>query len=327
MKIFQVLFGLLLFGFINSSTETIIDLEVSTKYTFTTDYKNIYFRVKVSSLHDMYFQLSANDIGTNSQGDFKFDICGFHDYPSDNQVITGHSSCLNYIIPSLERKSGDVYYKYISETLEDIYYLSISLYMTRDDIFPKTLYINSKKKVEDLNILTEYIFLIDFTNYYFRVKISSLDNMYLQLSANDIGTNSQGDFKFDICGYKNNPSNDEIINSHEYCANDIIPSLVRTSDYIIYKYIWETLEDINYLSFHLTMKRNDVYPYKLYLYAEEKKGETQNSTEESSGSVGIILLIIFLPCIIIAAIVVVVCRFFCGGCRLRIGGGSNQNLI
>ena len=88
MKIFPVLFGLLLFGFINlNSVEGIRDLDVETKYTFVTSYTHYYFRVKVSNLVNMYLQLSANDVDINSKADCNLDICGFYDYPSDEEAI------------------------------------------------------------------------------------------------------------------------------------------------------------------------------------------------------------------------------------------------
>ena len=144
MKIFPVLLGLLLFGFINSSTSMIRDLEVLKEYTFVSSYTHYYFRVEVSNLVNMYIQLSAKDVDTNSKADFKLDICGFYDYPSDRDVMYGHEDCVSANTPSLEKKNGYVYYKYTWKELKDINYLAFSLTTMKNDVNPYTLFIYSE---------------------------------------------------------------------------------------------------------------------------------------------------------------------------------------
>ena len=174
---------------------------------------------------------------------------------------------------------------------------------------------SSTEGVKDLDVLTTYEFRSGYSNYYFRVKVSSLDNMYLELTAVNYGTNSERDFKFDICGFYDYPSDNQVINGHEYCENDLYPTLDRRSDYVHYRYTFSTLKDISYLALSLTM-RTSIYPYTLYIYSESGMGAA------------IIVLIICLPCIIVAAVVFAVCRFCCGGCRIRINaGGSGGNYI
>ena len=174
---------------------------------------------------------------------------------------------------------------------------------------------SSSDQVRNLDVLTEYKFVTGFSHYYFRVKVSSLDNMYLELTAVNYGTNSERDFKFDICGFYDYPSDNQVINGHEYCENDLYPTLDRRSDYVHYRYTFSTLKDISYLALSLTM-RTSIYPYTLYIYSESGMGAA------------IIVLIICLPCIIVAAVVFAVCRFCCGGCRIRINaGGSGGNYI
>ena len=174
---------------------------------------------------------------------------------------------------------------------------------------------SSTEGVKDLDVLTTYEFRSGYSNYYFRVKVSSLDNLYLELKAENYGTNSGRDFKFDICGFYDYPSDNQVINGHEYCENDLYPTLDRRSDYVHYRYTFSTLKDISYLALSLTM-RTSIYPYTLYIYSESGMGAA------------IIVLIICLPCIIVAAVVFAVCRFCCGGCRIRINaGGSGGNYI
>ena len=176
---------------------------------------------------------------------------------------------------------------------------------------------SSSDKVRDLDVLTEYTFVTGYTQYYFRVKVSSLDNMYLELSATDTGYNSGSDFKFDICGFHDYPNDYQVTTGHSYCANANIPTITRSGGYAYYRYTWSTLQDIYYLAFSLTMlKPNQVYPHTLYIYSESGFGIT------------LLLLVILLPCIIIAAIIIAVCKFCCGGCRIRINaGGSSGNYI
>ena len=145
MKIFTVLFGLLLFGFINLESAVIKNIDVLTQYTFVTSYTHYYFRVEVSNPVNMYLELSANDVDINSKEDFKLDICGFYDYPSDNEAMYGHEYCKNANIPSLERRNGYVYYNYAWTTLEDINYLVFNLIMMKKDVHPYTIYIYSEK--------------------------------------------------------------------------------------------------------------------------------------------------------------------------------------
>ena len=145
MKIFIVLFGLLLFGFINLKSAVIHDLDVGTEYTFVTGYTHYYFRVKVSNLVNMYLELSAFNVEINSKADFKLDICGFYDYPSDNEVMYGHEYCANANIPSLDKRNDKVYYNYTWTTLEDINYLAFSLTTMKNNLYPYTLYIYSEK--------------------------------------------------------------------------------------------------------------------------------------------------------------------------------------
>ena len=143
MKILPILFGFLLSGFIYSSTDIIRNIEVMTHYTFVTSNKHYYYRVKVSSLDNMYIELEARNIGSNSENDFKVDICGFYDYPTDAEVMYGHEYCANAIVPAIYIKNHYVYYRYTFSTLEDIRYLALSLTML-SDIYPYTLYIYSE---------------------------------------------------------------------------------------------------------------------------------------------------------------------------------------
>ena len=142
MKIFPVLLGLLLFGFISS--EIIQNLDVLSSYSFATNYKNYYFRVKVSNQVNMYLLLSANNIGTNSKVDFRLDICGFYDYPSNMDVTFGHEDCISANTPSLERVSNFVYYKYTWKELKDINYLAICLTPMKNGVHPSSIYIYSE---------------------------------------------------------------------------------------------------------------------------------------------------------------------------------------
>ena len=175
---------------------------------------------------------------------------------------------------------------------------------------------SSSDQVRNLDVLTEYKFVTGFSHYYFRVKVSSLDNMYLELTALDYGTNTDGDFKFDICGFYDYPSDEQVMTGHAYCANYNAPTLTKKNNYMYYRYTFSTLQDISYLALSLTMLRPDIYPYTLYIYSESGMGAA------------IIVLIICLPCIIVAAVVFAVCRFCCGGCRIRINaGGSGGNYI
>ena len=177
-------------------------------------------------------------------------------------------------------------------------------------------FINSSTQgVQNLDVLTEYKFVSGYSNYYFRVAVSSLDNMYLELTAKNYGGNNKLDFKFDVCGFYDYPSDKLVMGGHDYCENDMTPTITKDTNTAYYRYTFSTLKDISYLALSLFMQ-SGLYPYTLYIYSETGLG------------VAIILLIIFLPCIIIAAVVVVVCRFCCGGCRIRINaGGSSGNYI
>ena len=176
---------------------------------------------------------------------------------------------------------------------------------------------SSSDDVKDLEVLTEYEFVTGLTQYYCRVAVSSQDNMYLELKTNNAGNNYKGDFKLDVCGYHDWPSNSQVIAGHSGCVNDITPTVTPSGSYAYYRYTWSTIQDIYYLGFSLYMKRpSQVYPYTLYIYSE------------GMGIVSILLLLVLLPCIIIAAIIVAVCKFCCGGCRVRINaGGTSHNYI
>ena len=151
MKILPILFGLLLSGFIYSSTDIIRNIEVMTHYTFVTSNKHYYFRVKVSSLDNMYIELEARNIGSNSENDFKVDICGFYDYPTDAEVMYGHEYCANAKVPTLDRRSDSdlVYYRYTFSSLKDINYLSLSLTMLKSNIYPYSLFIYSESGMQE----------------------------------------------------------------------------------------------------------------------------------------------------------------------------------
>ena len=169
--------------------------------------------------------------------------------------------------------------------------------------------------IYDIEVLNEYTFITNYDNYYFRMPVSSLDNMYVRLKCPNTGYNSIHDFKFDICGFNGKPSREQVKQGHSYCANYNTPTIDYEGQNAIYKYYFSTLENINYLALSLYMQTG-IRPYTLYVYSENSLG------------VSIILLIIFLPCIIVAAIVVAVCKFCCGGCRIRINaGGSSGNYI
>ena len=149
MNILPILFGLLLSGFIYSSKEGVRNLDVLTQYTFVTSYTNYYFRVKVSSLDNMYIELEARNIGSNSENDFKIDFCGFYDYPSDDEVMYGHEYCEHAKVTTLDKRSDYVYYRYTFSALKDIKYLSLSLTRLKSDIYPYSLFIYSESGMQE----------------------------------------------------------------------------------------------------------------------------------------------------------------------------------
>ena len=167
----------------------------------------------------------------------------------------------------------------------------------------------------DIEVLNTYTFVTTYDIYYFRLPVSSMDNMYARITAKNNGYNNQYDFKFDICGFNSRPTREQVVIGHSGCANYNTPQFDVGSYEVTYTYPFSTIENISYLAFCLTVLRS-TRPETLYIYSENGMG------------VAIILLIIFLPCIIVAAVVVVVCRFCCGGCRIRINaGGSGGNYI
>lgn len=170
-------------------------------------------------------------------------------------------------------------------------------------------------EIRNLEVLQEYTFVTLYDNYYFRVPVTELDDMYVRITAKNTGRNSQNDFKFDICGFNSRPTDYQVMKGHDYCANYNLPEMDYGSPYVTYVYSFSTLENINYLAFSLYMQTN-IRPNTIYIYSEK------------SSIAVILLLVILLPCIIIAAVVVVVCRFCCGGCRIRINaGGGSTNYI
>ena len=84
-----------------------------------------------------------------SENDFKIDICGFYDYPSDHEVMYGHEYCVHAKATTLDRINNLVYYRYTFSALKDINYLSLSLTRLKSDIYPNSLFIYSESGTQE----------------------------------------------------------------------------------------------------------------------------------------------------------------------------------
>ena len=181
--------------------------------------------------------------------------------------------------------------------------------------------IQSNPEVKDLELMTTYTFITSSNEYYFRVASKSYDKMYIELTAKKTNVHFRNDFGFEICGYEEYPIDPQVIRGHDGCLSPEPPILSYDNTYAFYKYTLSTLNNVKYITFHLTIERDNI-PQTIYIYSEKFEKESH------SLGIAIILLIIFLPCIILAVVIVLVCRFFCGGCRLRVNkGGEPANVI
>lgn len=174
--------------------------------------------------------------------------------------------------------------------------------------------------VKDLDVCTDYYFgqsLLYTDHYFFRVAVSTQDNMYLDLGVRHRNyDHNVNDFKFDICGYNGRPSDEQVKRGHEGCVNANVPTIRYEGDSAFYRYTFQTLNNVDYLAFCLTINTQYNLPYYLYI----------NSANTSWAL--IICVFIFLPCIIIAAVVLAILKFCCGcGCRIRVNSGPGASNI
>ena len=180
-------------------------------------------------------------------------------------------------------------------------------------------FINPLAEVVNLELNTEYIFEKQTSDYYFRYKVQSFDNMYLIVKSKIGKYHFRDDYRFEICAYYQvEPEDLIVITGHDGCLNPLPPILTYDSTYAIYKYTLSLLNNAKFITFHLTVLR-DAVPYIFYIYSE-------TLPKSSNLSIVIILLIIFIPLIIISLAIFLVCRFYCG-CRIIFKKQDSANIL
>ena len=168
-------------------------------------------------------------------------------------------------------------------------------------------------RIYDVDTLETYYFTATVYykhSFYFRCDATPDDDMYIEIKTyhDPYYLHYDSDFKVDVCGWNYKPSYDEVVNGHTNCANDIKVKISTGSQYAYYKYTFNTLNDVDYIAFCMTIQQETYYPLSIYIYSE------------NAMAIWLLLIIIFLPCIIVAAVVFYILRRF--GC-IRIGVSSN----
>ena len=169
---------------------------------------------------------------------------------------------------------------------------------------------DSTHRIYDVDTLETYEFGRYDHFFYFRCEATPDDDMYIEIKTyhNEQYPHDQSDFKVDVCGWDKYPSNYDVIYGHSNCANDIRVKISYGSLHAYYKYTFNTLDNVDYIAFCLTIQQSYYYPLSIYIYSE------------NAMAVWLLLIIIFLPCIVVAAVVFYFLRRF--GC-IRIGVSSN----
>lgn len=120
-------------------------------------------------------------------------------------------------------------------------------------------------RVNDITSNTKYI--VDMNQhiqaFYFRANVLDGKNLEFQL---EVFKGELASFQLFVAGFSYYPSDEEIINSSYYVKLDSF-KIEYSSEYDLYKYPFETLENINYLAFHLITTSSLSY-LSVNLYSE-----------------------------------------------------------
>ena len=105
MKKLTLILALALLGLIfSSSTEEIIDWKMFSSYEFKNYDPSMtyYFRIPLEYRGSLSIRIEVNYyMGKHLPTDYKVDLCAFYNFPSDTEVIEGHSSCIVNLLPVL----------------------------------------------------------------------------------------------------------------------------------------------------------------------------------------------------------------------------------
>ena len=128
-------------------------------------------------------------------------------------------------------------------------------------------------------------YLPRYTNFYFRVPVESNNDFELRLK---VYNNSIINFKVDLCGFEYYPSDYEMKIGHSKCLiNQKYSNTSTVGNFTNYKYSFNTLENVNYLSIHtenyydlyfLSVTVNSKSRYYYYNISYTKEFELNSST-------------------------------------------------
>ena len=86
------------------------------------------------------------------------------------------------------------------------------------------------------------------TSFYFRIKVEQSERYKVKVK---VIKNAIIDFKLDICGFGDCPSDIQILNGHDGCVNRLKYEKENLDNYDSYVFDYDTLEGIDYLGIHL----------------------------------------------------------------------------
>lgn len=313
MKISSIIFGIaVLIGIINCGA-TVEHINIGQNYYIEKAYDEIYFTLPTFQNDVMAFDVAVLRPYEPKKFDFKIAIKGFSYSPSDSDV-SYFDSAYTYLVNyrTYTDASYDIY-SYPFRTTGDV--TDLGFYFYSESQYTLYISIRSESKSREtsflkrLNLLEEITVDFPYGSYFFGISALENDEVAFEIKAIK-PYYFENDFVVATAGfYEDYPSDSQLTNGKSYTAL-VDYNYFTNTDYDLYSYPFETVEDVHYLGFYLETSIQS----PILIYIKSKK------VEEGAALIAVIVIVIILVLAGIGAGVTLLIRKF--GCWVRVHSSS-----